>query len=351
MACGFVIKNISLQNFRNYEKLQRNFDTGVNKIIGPNAIGKTNIIEAICLLTQISSFKNAKAQELINNSSTNNPAKISAEIYDLATKTKNNISLTISESKKTYALNEKKKSISQLKGKFPSVVFTPDDLMLIKGTNTIRRNFIDNLGSQISKDYHKVLKDYNKTLKQKNTLLKNGCDVGVLQSINDVLVLSGAQLVFYRMGLIKKLLPYLENFYSEISDGNEKISVQYFPSWSMDDELLAITRDEARGFLQAAFEKNFIAEINQKRSFIGPHRDRIVINLDNTDSKIFASQGQQRSIVLALKLSEVSLIESLLDKRPILLLDDVMSELDKNRRTKLDEYIKDKTQVFITSTN
>lgn len=351
MAAGFIIRNINLRNFRNYDELSREFEEGTNKIIGPNATGKTNLIEAIGLMTQISSFKNAQTAELIKKDSNDKNCKVEAEIFDQDTETKHDLSLTITDNKKTYKLNGKNKSIKDLKGKFPSVIFTPDDLAFVKGSNTMRRSAIDSLGSQISKDYYVVLHDYAKALKQKNALLRDGASQDMFKSINDVLVKSGAQLVFYRFGLVEKILPVISKYYSEIAGNNEKLSIEYYPSWAMDDKLNAISRDQAREKLVCAFEAKLTEEQARCRALIGPHRDRIVFTLNESDAQSFASQGQQRSIVLAFKLTEVKLIEEIIDKRPILLLDDVMSELDESRREKLTKFIEDKTQVFITSTD
>lgn len=351
MPVGFTINKISLRNFRNYENHTRDFSSGVNRIIGPNATGKTNIIEAVGLMTQISSFRNAQILELVNKNRANEVVQIDVEIFDMATETKNDFALKIQDGKKTYKLNGKTKTISDCKGRFPSVIFTPDDLALVKGSNTMRRAAVDSLGNQISPDYYRVLHDYNKALKQKNAMLRDGASLDMLKSINDVLVMSGAQLVFYRLGLVQKILPVVANYYDEISGGNEKLNVEYYPSWAMDDELKDVSRDEARELLAKAFDEKTAEEQARCRALIGPHRDRIVFTLNESDAQSFASQGQQRSIVLAFKLSEVKLIEDILDKRPILLLDDVMSELDESRRQKLQQFIEDKTQVFITSTN
>lgn len=230
MASGFTINNLKLLNFRNYENEQRNFDAGINKIIGPNATGKTNLIEAIGLMTQISSFRNALTAELINKSSKNKTSQLVAEILDNNTNTKYEMKLAINDGKKTYKLNGKNKSISSLKGLFPSVVFTPDDLAFVKGSNTMRRSAVDSLGSQISKDYYTVLHDYSKALKQKNALLRDDASDEMFKSINDVLVKSGAQLVFYRLGLVQKILPVISDYYSQIAGKGEDLSIEYYPS-------------------------------------------------------------------------------------------------------------------------
>ena len=351
MASGFTINKLKLRNFRNYEDESRDFEPGINKIVGPNATGKTNLIEAIGLVTQISSFRNALTNELICKSAQDKSSQVEAELFDNNTQTKHTLQLQISDGKKTYKLNGKNKSISSLKGRFPSVVFTPDDLAFVKGSNTMRRSAVDGLGSQISKDYYTVLHDYSKALKQKNALLRDGASDDMFKSINDVLIRSGAQLVFYRYALIQKILPVISDYYSHIAGKNEELSIEYYPSWAMDDKLEQISRDEAREKLGCAFDVKLSEEKARCRALIGPHRDRIVFVLNDEDAQNFASQGQQRSIVLSFKLTEVKLIEDMLDKRPILLLDDVMSELDESRREKLQSFIEDKTQVFITSTD
>ena len=351
MASGFTINSLRLKNFRNYVDELREFEPGINKIVGPNATGKTNLIEAVGLLTQISSFRNALTAELINKNAKDESSQIEVEIFDNTTQSKHNLKLLISDGKKTYKLNDKTKSISSLKGNFPSVVFTPDDLAFVKGSNTMRRSAVDGLGSQISKDYYTVLHDYAKALKQKNALLRDGASDDMFKSVNDVLIKAGAQLVFYRHGLIQKILPVISDYYSQIAGENEKLSIEYYPSWAMDDKLEQISRDEAREKLSCAFDDKLDEEKVRCRALIGPHRDRIVFVLNGEDAQNFASQGQQRSIVLSFKLTEVKLIEDMLDKRPILLLDDVMSELDESRREKLQSFIEDKTQVFITSTD
>lgn len=230
MASGFTINNIELKNFRSYETLNRKFNESINKIVGPNATGKTNLLEAIGLITQIVSFRNAKTEELVCKNNKKTPTKIQAEIFDQKTDSKFEISLDIVDGKKIYKLNGKTKSISDCKGRFPSVVFNPDDLALVKGSNTMRRHALDTLGTQISRDYYTVLHDYNKALKQKNALLREGSNIEMLQTINDVLLAPAAQLIFYRLGLIQKILPVISNYYDEISGGLENLNVEYFPS-------------------------------------------------------------------------------------------------------------------------
>lgn len=349
MTNGFVIKNIRLRNFRNYQDKSWSFTDGVNKITGPNAIGKTNLIEAIQLITMIASFRNPKLDDLILNDTTADFAIVDAQIYDSNLDSTFDISLKIVNGKKTYSLNGKNKSIKELKGKFPSVVFTPDDLNIAKGSNSVRRDTIDLLGSQISTEYYTVLRDYNKALKQKNSLLKDGLSKDLLLSINEVLTVCGAQLLYFRLALVNKIKPIISDYYKEIANNDQDLDISYFASYDLDQELSEISRDSAREKLICAYNDFYNTEVNKKKCIIGPHRDKIQFTLGGCDAQNFASQGQQRSIVLALKLTEISLIEKLLNKRPILLLDDVMSELDSSRQSKLLSFIENQTQSFITS--
>lgn len=243
------LKSIKLQNFRNYTNFDLANFTNFNILYGPNAVGKTNIIEAIALLTQISSFKHPKTSELINNSISCDFARLELDIYEenhkeiqtnddykynIEDKTNSQIfhkfSLLIQENKKTYNLNGKKKNIAESKGRFPSVVFTPDDIAVIKGSSTGRKSMVDVLGSQLSKEYYIVLKDFNKILKQKNKLLKQSANISLIQSVNDVFVVAGAQLIMFRVALLKKLKPLINKYYEQISDAKETFTLSYFPS-------------------------------------------------------------------------------------------------------------------------
>ena len=230
MTGGFTIQNIELRNFRNYKSHTQKFDAGVNKIIGPNATGKTNLIEAIGLMTQVASFKHATTAELTNICSENQPCQIKAEIYDSNLDQTFEFILDIVDGKKTYTLNGKKKSISELKGRFPSVIFNPDDLALCKGSNTMRRDAVDALGSQISKDYFTVMHDYDRALKQKNAMLTSDASEDMIKSVNEVMLAPGAQLTFYRLALVKKMSPVIAKFYSEIAGCDETLGIEYYPS-------------------------------------------------------------------------------------------------------------------------
>lgn len=329
------IKDIKLENFRNYKRKKFSNFGIFNILVGPNAVGKTNVIEAIQLMTELSSFRHPRLYDLILKGA--EWARIEANTEE------DNLSLFI-DSKKTYKLNYKTKNY---KGSYPSVTFTPDDLMMVKGGNSLKRDAIDSLGGQLSKNYYTVRKDYSKALRQKNKLLKDASSATTIKSINDVLVVTGAQLVCYRKELLNKIEPILAKFYKKITGSKENLRIDYEPSFEIEE----YKRDIVRESFNKNLEQNLKKELLKRKSIIGPHADHIKFLLNGEDAQNFASQGQHRSIALAFKLTELQLIEDLLDKTPILLLDDVMSELDASRRKMLIEFVSGKTQVFVTTTN
>lgn len=350
---GLVINRIELQNYRNYDSFVLD-NVGMScLLIGPNAIGKTNIIEAIQLTTAFHSFRNPKTNFLVKNSDL--PCRIKTLIGDGNRELE--VELRIIENKKHYFLNGKKKQAQSLRGILPSVLFCPDDLDFIKGSQSIRRNQLDILGSQFSSNYYSVRKDYEKIIRQKNKYLKDTVSRNYLNSINEVVSIVGAQLYVLRARLIKELLPYLQDYYQELSGFKESISIAYIPSWLRYKEEGQyiynpfITKDEAQNELISALEKEGEKEHMRHFSLFGPHADKIEFFIDKKNAEQFASQGQQRSLVLSFKLAEMALLRDKLNQSPVLLLDDVMSELDSERRKQLISLFSRETQTIISSTN
>lgn len=348
---GLRIKNVELCNFRNYSHLQL-FDLSSLVIFsGPNAIGKTNIIEAIQLVTSLNSFKNPTASQLILWG--NDRAQISTDITD--GKRLLNVKLTINESKKIYYLNSKKKRAKEIKSILPSVLFSPDDLSLIKGSQSEKRNAIDNIGIQLSMNYNKIKKDYEKVIFHKNKLLKDTTNKQLLCSINETLITVGTQLYCYRNSLFNKMIPYIKDNYKKITDGNEELDISYTPSWEVYNQEnflpYSYTKEEAYNYLSLALKKMTEEEIKRRRSLIGPHADKMDFFISGKNVGVYGSQGQQRSLVLSFKLAEVEVIQTTINQKPILLLDDVMSELDTARRNALMSFIEGDIQTFITTTH
>ena len=345
------VKNIELLNFRNYKNLQLSDLESLVIFLGPNAIGKTNIIEAIQLLTALDSFKKTPASQLIFWDET--LSQIGADITN--NERLLNIKMSINDGKKTYFLNNKRKQKKELKSILPAVVFSPDDLVLIKGSQSRRRNAIDDIGIQISANYRIIKNDYDKIILHKNKLLKTGENLPLLDSINETLLTVGSKLYCYRSSLFFRLRPFIKNNYIKISEGKETLETSYTPSWEIYNE--EIYQDflydikEVSLLLFDALNKNKQEEIRRKKSLIGPHADKIDFYISGKNSGLYGSQGQQRSLVLSFKLAEVEIIQEIIKQKPVLLLDDVMSELDTSRRRALMSFIEDGIQTFITTTH
>ena len=351
---GLKIEQIQYRNFRNYDDFLLDDITDLTLLIGPNAIGKTNLIEGIQLITAFNSFRSPKGDHLVRFGEQN--ASIKAILRDGARKL--DIGLTIQEGKKSFFLNGKRKQIKSLRGILPSVVFSPDDLTFIKGSQSVKRAQIDNLGDQLSSNYSTVRHDYERILKQKNRYLKEMPTHDFLASVNEVLTTIGAHLFTLRARLVHELIPYIQSYYSELSSGKEEVSITYIPSWekyeaepSYNDKVFDLARDEVKERLDTVISQEYTREHRRGLSLFGPHADQIIFLIDGNDASHFASQGQQRSLVLSFKMAEVALLRDRLDQPPILLLDDVMSELDEHRRDQLIRIISHDMQTFITSTN
>lgn len=348
---SLTINSLYFSNFRNYPTLSLDDFGLLTVFVGQNAIGKTNIIEGIQLMTSLQSFRHPKLEHLLLDSEKPAQIKISADDGNRLL----DVELRITDKKKQYILNGKNKRAVELKGLIPSVVFTPDDLDLVKGSHSKRRDTLDLLGSQLSPNYYTIRHDYDNVLKHKNKLLKNDIDPMMLDSINEMVIQVGSQLSCYRAALLKKYIVHVIERYEALSSNRETLQIMYTPSWEPYDEMkfkeFSFTRDDAKEKLYASLQSRVGEEIARHKSVVGPHADRIDFFIDGKNAAIFGSQGQQRTIVLACKLAEVAVIEEMLQQKPILLLDDVMSELDQQRRKELISYIENGIQAFITTAN
>ena len=333
------ITDLTLRNFRSYSDFDLQEIGGLTIFVGMNATGKTNAIEAIQLLTSHASFRNAPTRELIRRGTKEGYASISLEDGNRKLK----IDLKLEEGKRKYLLNEKPKQPKDLKGMLPSVVFTPDDLDLIKGSNTNRRREMDILGSQLNANYYQIMRDFEKILRHKNSLLKDEDDHGMLSSINEIFTTVGQQMTNYRSALFERLMPITAKMYGRVSSSKETLTGEYMPSWQ---EVHEDASDMAQAIQHLERE-----ERQRGRALVGPHLDTIRFFLDGMEASRFGSQGQQRTIVLALKLAQAQLIEDMMNQDPVLLLDDVMSELDASRREALVENLMKDRQTFITTAN
>ena len=340
-----IVKNLNLKNFRNYNDESFNFDENVNIIYGNNAQGKTNVLEGIYMFALGKSNRALKDTEVIKF--VNNEAQISMIFED--SKRESSSKIIISKNKKKIiSVNDiPVKKNSELVGKFNAVYFGPEYLDLIKGGPKIRRRSIDILLSQIKVNYISVLSELRKTIEQKNCILKSdNVDKILLSVLNEKILKNSLSVCKYRFEYIKKTEEKANILMKEISCGKENLEIKYISPVGIIEEF---NDEEFLTALKEKMEKNFEREIYLKESIIGPHRDDIEFKINGLDVKNYASQGQQKTTVLVQKIAEVEILKEEKGEYPVLLLDDIMSELDIKRREFVTERIKN-MQIFITCT-
>ena len=336
------INSIKLNNFRNYKNTVINFEDGVNFIVGNNAQGKTNLLESIYLCAMGKSFKNIKEKLLINFDS--EYANLSLDYETLAGKKNIEIILS-SQTKKTVKINKVAiLKLTQLIGSLNVVLFSPDELKLVKEVPEDRRHFLDISISQFDKGYMYDLMKYDQILKQRNCVLKSLLTIENKKEQLKVwtiqLIDVAEKIVNKRILFLKKLNLIANNIHKKIKE-DENLTLEY----SFNSNNLNI-----KSYLENLFIQNIDKEIEMKHTLFGPHRDDIIIKINDKDCKYFSSQGQQRTVALSLKLALMEIIKEYNKEYPILLLDDVLSELDDTRQQKLLE-ITQKYQTLITSTS
>jgi len=342
------LKSIYLLNYRNYEEFCVDFSDNKTVIVGKNAQGKTNLLEAVCFLSNLKSFRAKNDKELINFGK--DFFRIKGNIY----KNETDINLDVwvnPPKKKLIKINDIKKSKNaEFTDVLKTVKFTTDDLLLLRGAPKDRRNWLDEAISQIYPAYFDRLSKYNRIKDQKNNLLKTlkGNNSELLNIWNEQLINSGSNIIYLRKKYIKEILEDVKKNHFNISEKNENLEIKY--NSTVADENIEEIDLIAQKFRENLLEKEK-EEIIRGKSLVGPHRDDIEFFINGNNAVSFASQGQQRTIVLALKIAEINIIERKTFQKPILLLDDVLAELDKNRQKFLFEIIKDDLQSIITTTD
>ena len=322
------IERIELNNFRNYSSSQINLNPGVNFIVGSNAQGKTNLLESIYILSVGKSPKNSKDKQIIKFG--NERAKIGVDFLCVAGKKNIQMYLDKSDKKsiKINGLNILK--LTELVGTLSVVYFSPDELKLIKEVPEDRRSFLDISISQFDKTYLYNLLKYNRILKMRNQILKS---LDSLETKKEQLKLFTPQLIETAEKIIEKRLTFIENLKDIAKNIHKMITInenlEIFYSYKQ-KENLSIKED-----LKNEFDKIIDKELELGYTCIGPHRDDIIFKINDLDCKSYASQGQQRTVALVVKLSLMEVIKKEIGEYPILLLDDVLSELDSNRQERL----------------
>lgn len=342
------LRKLELNNFRNISKVSFNFENNINIFIGNNAQGKTNILESIYFLAITKSHRTHNELNLIKTDELY--TKVSCSFND------NNdgihmLSILLNEKgKKVSVDNIVQKRISNYLSRLNVIMFCPDDLEIIKGSPSVRRKFLNIELSQFKNDYVFILKEYNQILKQRNEYLKqkNGSkfDNTYFSILTDKLIDKNIQLVRIRYDFINKLNEYLQDVFDNIA-GFGKLVIRY-SSFIKENDL---NRANLKDFLISKYNSLLSSELLQKTTLLGCHKDDFKMYLNNLDVTEFCSQGQQRLSILSLKLAEIEVFINEKKTKPIILLDDIFSELDEIKKNNIINYFKNDIQIFITTTD
>ena len=332
------INKIKLKNFRNYTEQEIELDPHINVFYGDNAQGKTNILEAIFISGFGKSFRTSKEKEMIKLGEDFLETNIFYDKSDRSGK----IKIIIAEKKQIEVNGVKIKKLSELIGNLNLVIFTPDDIQILKNGPAERRRFLDMMIGQLRPNYVHNLNLYLKTLEQRNNYLRQireeNKNENMLEIWDEKLSEYAVNIYNYRKEFIDKINDKIKNIHNEITENKEEIEIDYIAESKNKEEYLSLLKQRRKLDIIKGFTTK------------GIHRDDFVIYINNKRLDIYGSQGQHRTAILSLKLSELNIIEDEIGEKPILLLDDFMSELDEKRRNHFLEKI-EKTQVIITCTD
>ena len=344
-----IIKHLQLRNYRNYENLDISLSEGLNIFVGNNAQGKSNILESIYVLGLTKSYINVKEQYLIKNEE--NFAVIKASCFNR--NIENNLEVIITENERKLKVNGIEfRKYSDYIEKMKVLIFSPYNVNFVKDGPSERRKSINVVISQLSTKYVKLLQNYNAVLKKRNQFLKsincsndNEYNRFYFDILNERFCSLAVDIMLERINFLEIINKFLANIYFEIT-GYENLVLKY---------IMTVEKTNSRDVLLNCF-KSKLNSIFEREKFtgmtlIGPHRDDFLFLLDNKELSIYGSQGQIRAAILALKLSEVLIFKEETGDYPILLLDDIFSELDIEKRNKLLKYILDDVQTIITTTD
>jgi DNA replication and repair protein RecF len=328
-----IVLNLECKNFRNLEEISLTPCEGMNVICGENAQGKTNLIEAIWLFTGAKSFRGAKDKDFVKFG-------LQKSVLNLSYKSEgieNNAKIEITDKKTAFFNENRQKSVSHLAGKFNAIVFSPNDLSLVSDGPSKRRKFVDTAIGQIYPTYIKILKDYTRAVVQRNQIIKDYKYDSTLSVLLDVfeaeIAENGVKIINLRKRYLNALDEFLPNLYDCISKGKEILETKYISNIS--DNLLQELKNSRKEDMYSGVTS------------VGPHRDDIEFKINGISARSFGSQGQKRSVALAVKLAEAEVIRNKTGECPVILLDDVMSELDKTRQNFVLNHIEG-MQSFLT---
>lgn len=336
----FYLKSIKLNGFRCFNSTNFDFESKINIIYGANAVGKTSLVESIQILSSCKSHRTTDDSDLINNKL--GFYNIVGEIISNSG-ISNEVKIICNQKGKKISLNNKTyKNMSDYVGYFKVVMFCPEDIMLVKGTPKEKRRFLDMSICLFDKEYMKTIIRYKKILKQRNEYLKlvnneYKLDEVLLKTYTNELIVLGKNIIIKRKNFINALNETLNSKVNTISSGNEIANIEYIPNC-----------DEYN--IEKTFETNLKFDLYSKTTSVGPHKDTFIVNINGNDSSVFASQGQQKTLTLSIKLALADVIKKY-DKNLIIVLDDVFGELDNHRQNNILKLINTGNQIFITTTN
>lgn len=344
------IESLKVKNYRNYEDLEMNFENKVNVILGENAQGKTNIMESIYVLAMAKSHRTSNDKDLIRWDE--EYAKIEGRVHKRNSTVP--LEIVISKKGKKAKFNHiEQQRLSQYIGNMNIVMFAPEDLHLVKGSPQVRRRFIDMEIGQVSPMYLYEYTQFQKILQQRNHYLKmlqikKQTDLEMLDVLTEQFIQYAVKILEKRFQFLSILQKWAEPIHRGISRNLETLTIQYKPSVDVSESM-----DLSK--MVEVYEEKFVKikqrEIDRGVTLFGPHRDDLIFFVNGRDVQTFGSQGQQRTTALSLKLAEIELIQSEIGEYPILLLDDVLSELDDYRQSHLLNTIQGKVQTFVTTTS
>lgn len=346
--------NLSLNGFRNYSSAYTELNPRVNIFIGKNGQGKTNLLEALFLLTQGYSFRYGENSTFINSNF--NEAILKTKIINQSLE--NDLTLQILKSKKNLFLNNKKISNQLILNRFPVVIFSPESLAIVKEGDDQRRNLIDQHLSNIDIKNRELIQNYKKVLKTRNRVLKDHLQgirpinetEDLLESLNTTFIDLATQLTVARIENLIKITPELNNAMRFISKTqNVDILVEYVISGQ---DGLSLTSEKIKNIIQNRCVELHQAELSSGISLVGPQKHDVKFLYNGNDSRFYCSQGQQRALILSYNMAQIVYHRTVHGNDPVLMLDDVLSELDSDKRLALISFLKEiKSQIFITTTD
>jgi DNA replication and repair protein RecF len=337
------IEKLELIDYRNYKSAILEFDKPVVIIIGMNGQGKSNILEAICFLTTKTSFRARQLKEMIHWE--RDRSFIKGRVRNL--NKVDEIEVVIEEAGATLLKNKIKEKAWRLQRDISTVVFTPDDLQIVKGSPQKRRHYIDSVIIKIKPTFLFTLVNYNRILQQRNCLLKRAGVRGEIEVWNEKLVDLGAKIIIEREAVSRIINEKGKGIYCDLLQEKERkdLMVRYLSAAGGGD------RQAVKQRLEEELREREEEEREKGITLVGPHRDDLEITINNKEARLYASQGEERSVVLTLKLTEVELLREEGRQEPLILFDDVLSELDEQVRNKLMTKVNGRNQIFITATS